>query len=187
MGEEDDLEVTPFNNLFKTFMVQVVLKAEKYQDQDIPKKQIVQIIESLEQEKVKIAILDVLQVTLDPGLGKLKMTQKAEILFHFSDPENHPESTIFMMEYLTDDCKNDESFINVANLFETWITGRTNQNTEQLEKEEFTAGWIMKRSESMLNEDSRRRSFDRIRQMKLYELGQEKGLKYSAIYRSKTN
>ena len=52
-------------------MVQVVIKAEKYQDQEIPKKQIIQIIESLEQEKVKIAILDVLQVTLDPGLGKI--------------------------------------------------------------------------------------------------------------------
>ena len=79
-----------------------------------------------------------------------------------------------MMEYLTDDCKKDESFISLADVFETWINERTNQNTEQLEKEEFTAGWIMKRSESMLNEDSRRRSFDRIRQMKLYELGQER-------------
>lgn len=51
-------------------MTQVVLKAEKYQDQEIPKKQISQIIDSIEQDKVKIAILDVLQVTLDPGLGK---------------------------------------------------------------------------------------------------------------------
>ena len=53
-----------------------------------------------------------------------------------------------MMEYLTDDCKNDESFISLADVFETWINERTNQNTEQLEKEEFTAGLIMKRSEN---------------------------------------
>ena len=86
-----------------------------------------------------------------------------------------------MMEYLTDDCKNDESFISLADVFETWINERTNQNTEQLEKEEFTAGWIMTRSKSMLNEDSRRRSFDRIRQMKLYELGQERVKKSSRI------
>ena len=83
-----------------------------------------------------------------------------------------------MMEYLTDDCKNDESFVSLADVFETWINGRTNQNTEQLEKEEFTAGLIMKRSETLLNEDSRRRSFDRIRQMKLYELGQERVKKF---------
>ena len=94
--------------------------------------------------------------------------------FIFSDFENHPDSTIFMMEFLTSDCKNDETFISVANVFETWINGRTNQNTEQLEKEEFTAGWIMKRLETLLSENSRRRSFDRIRQMKLYELGQER-------------
>ena len=50
-------------------MIQVVLKAEKYQDQEIPKKQISQIIDSMEQDKIRIAILDVLQVTLDPGLG----------------------------------------------------------------------------------------------------------------------
>jgi len=86
-----------------------------------------------------------------------------------------------MMEYLTDDCKNDESFVSLADLFESWINGRTNQNTEQLEKEEFTAGWIMKRSESMLNDDSRRRSFDRIRQMKLYELGQERVKKFKSM------
>ena len=83
-----------------------------------------------------------------------------------------------MMEYLTDDCKNDESFVSLADVFETWINGRTNQNTEQLEKEEFTAGLIIKRSETLLNEDSRRRSFDRIRQMKLYELGQERVKKF---------
>ena len=82
------------------------------------------------------------------------------------------------MEYLTDDCKNDESFVSLADVFETWINGRTNQNTEQLEKEEFTAGLIIKRSETLLNEDSRRRSFDRIRQMKLYELGQERVKKF---------
>lgn len=73
MGIDDGLEIEPFINLLKTFMVQVVLKAEKYQDQEIPKKQISQIIDSIEQEKIKIAILDVLQVTLDPGLGKLRM------------------------------------------------------------------------------------------------------------------
>ena len=65
------MEIGPFLNLLKTFMIQVVIKAEKYQDQEIPKKQIIQIIESLEQEKVKVAILDVLQVTLDPELGKI--------------------------------------------------------------------------------------------------------------------
>ena len=71
LGREDEMEIGPFLNLLKTFMIQVVIKAEKYQDQEIPKKQIIQIIESLEQEKVKVAILDVLQVTLDPGLGKI--------------------------------------------------------------------------------------------------------------------
>ena len=167
-------------------MVQVVLKAEKYQDQEIPKKQISQIIDSIEQDKIKIAILDVLQVTLDPGLGELRMCNSLIvkcvgcIIFKYLDWENHSESAIFMMEYLTDDCKNDESFVSLADVFETWINRRTNQNTEQLEKEEFTAGWIMKRSESMLNEDSRRRSFDRIRQMKLYELGQERVKKSKA-------
>ena len=69
----DGTEIEPFINLLKTFMIQVVLKAEKYQDQEIPKKQISQIIDSIEQDKVKIAILDVLQATLDPGLGKLRM------------------------------------------------------------------------------------------------------------------
>ena len=73
MGIDDGTEIEPFINLLKTFMIQVVLKAEKYQDQEIPKKQISQIIDSIEQDKVKIAILDVLQVTLDPGLGKLRM------------------------------------------------------------------------------------------------------------------
>ena len=180
MGIDDGTEIEPFINLLKTFMVQVVLKAEKYQDQEIPKKQISQIIDSIEQDKIKIAILDVLQVTLDPGLGKLRMgfslivNRVGCITLKCSDFENHSESAIFMMEYLTDDCKNDESFVSLADVFETWINGRTNQNTEQLEKEEFTAGLIMKRSETLLNEDSRRRSFDRIRQMKLYELGQEK-------------
>ena len=100
------------------------------------------------------------------------------IIFECLDFENHSESAIFMMEYLTDDCKNDESFVSLADVFETWINGRTNQNTEQLEKEEFTAGLIMKRSESLLNEDSRRRSFDRIRKMKLYELVQERVKKF---------
>lgn len=102
-------------------------------------------------------MFDVLQVTLDPGL----------------DFENHSDSAIFMINFLTDECKNDESIDNVANIFETWINGRVNQNTEQLEKEEFTAGWIMKRFETTLSEDSRRRSFDRIKQTKLYELGQD--------------
>ena len=51
-------------------MIQVVIKAEKYHDLELPKKQILSIIESAPQEKIKTAILDVLQVILDPGLGK---------------------------------------------------------------------------------------------------------------------
>ena len=73
MGRDDGMEIEPFINLLKTFMIKVVLKAEKYQDHEIPKKQISQIIDSIEQDKVKKAILDVLQVTSDPGLGKLRM------------------------------------------------------------------------------------------------------------------
>merc|ERR1712176_655218 len=58
LGRDDGMEIEPFINLLKTFMIKVVLKAEKYQDHEIPKKQISQIIDSIEQDKVKKAILD---------------------------------------------------------------------------------------------------------------------------------